>query len=184
MRPEEYANYDALGLADLVRSGDINTKEIAIACAETIDSANHIINAVVEVYEDRIENPDIEINENGIFRGVPFLIKDAGGHEKGRKIENGSRLCKGMVAKFDTNFALMLRNSGVNIIGRSNAPEFSIATSTENLLYGNTSTPWRTCYSSGGSSGGAAASVAAGIVPMAHGTDIAVQYEYPLPGVE
>ena len=75
--------------------------------------------------------------------------------------------------------ANLVKKAGFNIIGRSNAPEYSIATSTENLLYGNTSTPWRKGYSAGGSTGGGASAVAAGIVPVAHGSDIGGSIRIP-----
>jgi len=110
---------------------------------------------------------------------VPFLIKDIGGHEAGRVIENGSRLCKGMIAERDTNVAELFRASGLNILGRSNAPEYLIAGSTENALYGNTLTPWRQGFSSGGSTGGGMAAVVAGMVPIAHGSDIGGSIRIP-----
>src|SRR5262249_53609387 len=94
-------------------------------------------------------------------------------------VEFSSRLCRGMVAQQDTFLAEMLRAAGVNIIGRSAAPEYSMSGTTESALYGNTSTPWRIGYSAGGSSGGAMAAVAAGLVPMAHGSDIAGSIRIP-----
>ena len=73
------------------------------------------------------------------------------------KIEMGSRLCEGMVAVADTNLMMLLRKAGVNNLGRSAAPEYSMAATTEGMLYPNCSTPWRHGYSAGGSSGGASA---------------------------
>ncbi|MEM8645655.1 MAG: amidase [Pseudomonadota bacterium] len=179
MRLDEYANYDGLGLAGLVAAGDVTPRELAHLAAEAIAAVDPDLKAVVEVYSDRIADLDEQRLGSGPFRGVPFLIKDVGGHEKGRKIEYGSRLCEGMVAEFDTNFGKLLRAAGLNIIGRSNTPEYSIAGSAENALYGNTSTPWRLGHSAGGSSGGAAAAVAAGLVPLAHGSDIAGSIRIP-----
>jgi amidase len=127
---------------------------------------------VIEVYADRIAGLDPKTLGRGPFRGVPFLIKDVGPHLKGRKTEFCSRLCQGMVGEVDSNFATLLKASGVNILGRTNTPEFSMASSSENLLYGKTSTPWKLGYSASGSTGGGAAAVAAGVVPMAHGSDI------------
>ena len=110
---------------------------------------------------------------------MPFLIKDVFGHEKGRRIEFGSRLCKGMLATADTNLMVLLRRAGINNLGRSAAPEFSMAPTTEGVLYGNCSTPWRQGYSAGGSSGGASAAVAAGVVPLAHSSDIGGSIRIP-----
>lgn len=179
MKLAEYASYDGLGLAELVARKEISPTELARSAKDAIDAIDGSLKAVVEVYDDRIDDLDESLLGDGPFRGVPFLIKDVGGHEKGRKIEFGSRLCQGMVAEFDTNFIKLLRQAGVNVIGRSNAPEYSIAASAENLLYGNTSTPWREGYSAGGSTGGGAAAVSAGIVPLAHGSDIGGSIRIP-----
>ncbi len=179
MNLKEYASYDGLGLADLVTRNEVSPTELAQTAQDAVDAIDGRVKAVVEVYDDRISKLDETTLGDGPFRGVPFLIKDVGGHEKGRKIEFGSRLCEGMVAEFDTNLIKLLRAAGVNVLGRSNAPEYSIAASAENLLYGNTSTPWQEGYSAGGSSGGAAAAVAAGIVPLAHGSDIGGSIRIP-----
>ncbi len=179
MDTAEYAGYDGLGLAELVRTRQLSPRELAQTAARAIAAANRTVNAVVEVYADRIDRLDETALGNGPFRGVPFLIKDVGGHEAGRKIEFGSRLCQGMVAEHDTHVGELFRAAGLNIIGRSNAPEYSIAGTTENALYGNTSTPWRAGYSAGGSTGGGMAAVAAGMVPIAHGSDIGGSIRIP-----
>ncbi|MEQ8666555.1 MAG: amidase [Rhodospirillales bacterium] len=175
----EYAGFDGLGLAELVAKGEVSPRELAITAVGAISATDDKLKAVVELYGDRIADLDETQLGGGPFRGVPFLIKDVGGHEAGRKIEFGSRLCEGMLAKVDTNFIKLLRAAGLNVIGRSNTPEFSIAGSAENLLYGNTSTPWRLGRSAGGSTGGGAAAVAAGMVPLAHGSDIAGSIRIP-----
>jgi amidase len=179
MNLREYASYDGLGLAELVRKRDVTPKELAATAASAIAAVNPTVNAVIETYDDRIAGLDEANLGDGPFRGVPFLIKDVGGHERGRKIENGSRLCQGMIGIGDSNVLTLLRASGVNVLGRSNAPEYSIAGTTENALYGNTSTPWRHGYSAGGSTGGGAAAVAAGMVPVAHGSDIGGSIRIP-----
>lgn len=172
MKPGEYADYDALGLAQLVARRQVNPRELAEAAANAIEAVNPRLHAVIEIYADRIAGLDSKTLGRGPFRGVPFLIKDVGPHLKGRKTEFCSRLCQGMVGEVDSNFATLLKASGVNILGRTNTPEFSMASSSENLLYGSTSTPWKLGYSANGSTGGGAAAVSAGAVPMAHGSDI------------
>jgi len=179
MNLREYAAFDGLGLAELVRKREISPHELARTAKQAIDAADPVIKAVVETYPDRIDELDETDIGDGPFGGVPFLIKDVGGHENGRKIEFGSRLCEGMRAEFDTNLFKLLKASGVNVIGRSNTPEYSIAGSAENKLYGNTSTPWREGYSAGGSTGGGAAAVSAGMVPLAHGSDIGGSIRIP-----
>ena len=179
MKIRDYAKYDATGLAELVRKKEVSPKELALTAAEAIAKANPDINGVVETYDDRIDGLDEKSLGNGPFRGVPLLMKDVFGHEKGRKIEFGSRLCEGMVAEIDSNVAILLRKSGVNILGRSAAPEYSMAGTTEGLLYGNASNPWKKGYSTGGSSGGAQAAVTSGMVPIAHGSDIGGSIRIP-----
>jgi len=168
---DEYTQYDGLGLAELVRKGEVSPRELAKTALDATEKLNPQINAVVEIYHDRIESLDETQLGDGPFHGVPFFIKDVRGLEAGKKIEWGSKLCEGNTATEDTHLIEMWRAAGVNNIGRTNVPEFCIAGTTENRLYGNTSTPWRQGYSAGGSSGGAAAAVAAGIVPIAHGSD-------------
>jgi len=179
MNLAEYAQYDGLGLAELVGKGQISPKELAETALKAIEAVNPSINAVVETYADRIAGLDEATLGSGPFRGVPFLIKDVFGHEKGRRTEFGSRLCKGMVAETDSHVAELFRASGVNILGRSAAPEFSMSATTESALHGNTSNPWKQGYSAGGSTGGGMAAVVAGMVPLAHGSDIGGSIRIP-----
>lgn len=179
MNISEYAPYDGLGLAELVAKREVSPKELAQTAAQSIAAANPTLNAVVETYPDRIDKLDETTLGNGPFRGVPLLIKDVFGHEKGRRIEFGSRLCKGMVVETGTYLVDMLKAAGVNIIGRSAAPEYSMSATTESALFGNTSNPWRKGYSAGGSSGGAQAAVTSGMVPIAHGSDIGGSIRIP-----
>ncbi len=179
MKLAEYASYDALGLAGLVARKQVTPSELAATAAAAIAAINPAVNAVVETYPDRIDALDERRLGNGPFRGVPFLMKDVFGHEAGRKIEFGSRLCRGMIAQQDTHLCELFRAAGVNILGRSAAPEYSMSGTTEGALYGHTSTPWRTGYSAGGSTGGGMAAVIAGIVPIAHGSDIGGSLRIP-----
>jgi len=179
MKLSEYATYDATGLGELVKNGDVTPTELAATASKAIEVIDPKVKAVVEMYPDRIDGLDESKLGTGPFQGVPFLIKDVFGHEEGRKIEFASRLCRGMVAEKDTFFAKLLRGSGLNIVGRSNTPEYSMAGTAENAFYGNTSTPWKEGYSAGGSTGGGMAAVVAGMVPIAHGTDIAGSIRIP-----
>ncbi len=179
MKLHEYTRHDATGLAALVKRGDVTPRELTALAVQAIERVNGAVNAVVETYPDRIGGLDESTLGHGPFRGVPFLMKDVFGHEAGRKVEFGSRLCRGMVATEDSAYTQLVRQAGFNIIGRSAAPEYSMAGTTEGALYGNTSTPWRQGYSAGGSSGGAAAAVVSGMVPVAQGTDIAGSIRMP-----
>lgn len=179
MKLDEYAAYDALGLAELVKRKEVTPKELALTAAAAIEKCNPLINAVVETYPDRIEALEESTLGAGPFRGVPLLIKDVFGHEKGRRIEFGSRLCKGMVVEEGTYLVDMLKAAGVNILGRSAAPEYSMSATTESVMHGDTSNPWKQGYSAGGSTGGGMAAVVSGMVPIAHGSDIAGSIRIP-----
>src|SRR5437867_8306166 len=102
MKLAEYAGYDALGLAELVALKQVSPKDLAETAATAIAAINPIVNAVVETYPDRIDGLNEKSLGAGPFRGVPFLIKDVFGHEAGRAVEFGSRLCRGMIALPDT----------------------------------------------------------------------------------
>ena len=179
MKIAEYASYDALGLAELVAKKQVTPKELADTAAAAIALAKPKVGAVVETYPDRITSLDEKSLGNGPFRGVPFLMKDVFGHEKGRKCEFASKLCEGMVTEVDSYMTTQLRAAGVNILGRSAAPEYSMSPTTETRFYGNTSTPWKHGHSAGGSSGGAQAAVMSGMVPIAHGSDIGGSIRIP-----
>jgi len=179
MNLNEYAHYDALGLAELVANKEVTPRELAATAKRALDAINTEVNAVVEIYDDRIEDLDESTLGDGPFKGVPFLIKDTGEHGVGRKIEFGSRLCQGMKVREKTYLCDLFTAAGLNILGRTNTPEYSMSGASENALYGATSTPWKKGYCAGGSSGGSAAAVVAGIVPMAHGTDIAGSIRMP-----
>ena len=179
MNVSEYATYDALGLAKLVATKQVTPQELATTAAAAIALGNPKLGAVCETYPDRIEKLDEKSLGDGPFRGVPFLMKDVFGHERGRKIEYASKLCEGMVADTDSYMTTQLRASGVNILGRSKAPEYSMSPTTETQFYGNASNPWKHGYSAGGSSGGAQAAVTSGMVPIAHGSDIGGSIRIP-----
>ncbi len=179
MNLTEYASYDALGLAELVAKKQVSPKELAQTAVAAREKVDPTVKSVVELYPDRIDGLDEKSLGTGPFRGVPFLIKDVFGHEKGRKIEFGSRLCAGMTVEASTYFCDMLKAAGVNILGRSAAPEYSMAATTESAMFGNTSNPWKQGYSAGGSTGGGQAAVIAGIVPIAHGSDIGGSIRIP-----
>jgi amidase len=167
----EYSKYDGVALADLVRRREVSPKELAHLFLEAVKKVNPKINAVIEVYSDRIEAMDDQTIVDGPFAGVPFLMKDIGAGEKGRHQDGGSRLMKGYLAEQDSFLTALFKNAGLTLLGRTTTPEFALGISTESELVGTTPNPWNLDVMSGGSSGGAAASIAAGIVPIAHGSD-------------
>lgn len=167
----EYETYDAIGLAALVRSGQVGAAELLDAAIERCESRNPAINAVVHAFYDRARATLAENRGNGPLNGVPFLLKDVGAHYAGEPTGYACRLFDGFVAEKDTTLVRRYRQAGLAIFGKTNTPELALAVTTEPQVTGPTLNPWNLEYSPGGSSGGAAAAVAAGIVPAAHGSD-------------
>jgi len=168
MKLEEYTNFDATALGQMVRNGEVTAAELTGLARQAHDLVNPVINAMPEFYADAETVPG---SDTGCFAGAPFLRKDLGSAEKGRLQENGSRLFKGYIATEDSTYIERARAAGLRVVGRSNIPEFATSGFTETFLHGITGNPWNLDRSSGGSSGGASAAVAAGIVPMAHASD-------------
>ncbi|MBA1145220.1 amidase [Mesorhizobium neociceri] len=168
MRLSEYAKYDATGLASLVRTREVTALELTQLARQVHDEINPLINAVIEFYEDA---ETVAGADAGSFNGVPFLRKDTGATEAGRLQEHGSRLFKGCRSDTDSYFFRRAREAGLRTVGRTTIPELASTVMTESIVNGITGNPWDLKRSAGGSSGGAAAAVAAGITPIAHGSD-------------
>jgi amidase/6-aminohexanoate-cyclic-dimer hydrolase len=167
---KEYGNYDAMGLADLVRKKQVSAKELldeAIARTAKVDPQ---INAVVVKHYDYAETQIDRGLPDGPFTGVPFLLKDLD-ILKGTRTTFGASIYQDDVADHTGTLAQRFLNSGVTIFGKSSSPEFGLLPTTESRLFGPTRNPWNLAHSSGGSSGGAGAAVAARILPVAHASD-------------
>ena len=175
MQLHEYTRHDGLGLANLLRQGQVSAAELQACALRAIELVNPGINAVAEHWPADPAPPDA----GAPFAGVPFLIKDIAVTMAGKKVELGSRLAAGQVAQNDSFLMAQFRQAGLVTLGRSNTPEMAFATTTEPVLHGATRNPWNLALSAGGSSGGAAAAVAAGIVPLAHATDAAGSIRVP-----
>jgi amidase len=167
---KEYGDYDAVGLADLVRKKQVTARELfdeAIARTAKVDPQ---INAVVVKHYDyadrQIENGLVD----GPFTGVPFLLKDLDFLE-GTRTTSGATVQKDFVADHSSTLTRRFLDTGVAIFGKSSSPEFGLMPTTESRLFGPTRNPWNPDHSSGGSSGGAGAAVAARILPVAHASD-------------
>jgi Asp-tRNA(Asn)/Glu-tRNA(Gln) amidotransferase A subunit family amidase len=171
MRHDEYVRYDALGLAELIRRRKVTAREVLDAAIRRIEKRNPAINAVVLPMFDQARATVADGPPDGPFKGVPFLLKDLGQLYRGVVTSSGSRLHAHDVADHDSTLVGRYKHAGLVICGKTNTPEFGLATTTEPLLHGPTRNPWNTAYSSGGSSGGAGAAVAAGFVPAAHASD-------------
>jgi len=167
----EYDSYDAIGLAELVRSGEASPAELLDVAIERVEALNPAINAVVQKHYDEARAAIDSGLPDGPFRGVPFLLKDLHALLTGTVTSNGSRFFADRRADHDTELVARYKRGGFNIFGKTNTPEFGLTVTTEPRLFGPTRNPWNVEMMAGGSSGGAAAAVAAGIVPAAHASD-------------
>ncbi len=167
----EWAAHDATALAERVRKGDVTPAELAAQAVAAISRVNDTLDAVVEVFEDLVADPLADgMRPEGVFAGVPYLMKDLGPTLKGRRQEFGSMLMQGHRPADDSFLTGRIRQAGLNILGRTTTPEFGVCSAAENRLH-VTRNPWNTDFTTNGSSAGTAAVVAAGVLPMSHATD-------------
>lgn len=167
----EYESFDGLGLANLIKRGIISAEEVLAAAIERIEQYNPELNAVIhKMYERARAAVKTEIPQ-GIFQGVPFLIKDLFADFQGEPMRMGSRFTANWISTHDSELVKRFKKAGLITLGKTNTPEFGLSPLTEPELFGPTRNPWNLSRSSGGSSGGSAAAVAARMVPLAHAGD-------------
>ena len=159
-------------LAALVRGGEVSARELVEVSLERIEALQPDLNAFVHVdAEGALATADaVEAGDERPFAGVPIAVKDTAA-VAGMPYTLGSDAFGDFVPGHDAFVVRRLREAGFVIVGKTNLPEFGILPVTEPRRFGPTRNPWDTERTPGGSSGGAAAAVAAGMVPLAHGSD-------------
>ncbi len=167
----EFDRYDAMGLAELVRQGQVTPAELCNEAIERIERINPKLNAVVTRMYDQGQKEAAGPLPEGPFTGVPLLLKDLHFEFSGVPMTSGCKALRDYVPDHDSEMVVRFKNAGAVIIGKTNTPEFGLLGITEPELFGPCRNPWNTDYTPGGSSGGSAAAVAAGMVPMASGGD-------------
>ncbi|MEV0671598.1 amidase family protein [Mycobacterium sp. NPDC050441] len=168
MKPDEYTKCDATGLAELIRDRQVSVAEVHDTARGAIEAVNRKLNAVV----DGPWSESLNCDGNGVFRGVPFALKDFAIHAAGVPTRFGSRLAgHGVAFPYDTELMTRFRAAGLGAVALTTTPEFAFNGNTEPVTQGSTRNPWDTTRSAGGSSGGSAALVAARALPIAHATD-------------
>lgn len=170
---DDFGSYDALGLAGLVRAGEVTPAELVEEVITRIEAMNPQLNAVIRTtYDSARETAASDVPE-GPFQGVPYMMKELATMWEGVPQTNSSAYFKDFVAPVDSEIVSRLKRSGFILVGSTNAPEFGWALTTEPEMYGRANNPWREGISPGGSSGGSAAAVAARILPLAEASDAA-----------
>ncbi len=168
----DYDDLDATALAAAISSGDLDPLEVLDAAIARIEARDPALNSVVWKNYERARGYLRKVGRPpGPFGGVPFLLKDLMGQDKGEPSTMGARVMRGWRAPHDAELVARFKRAGVVIAGRTNTPEFGIYAVTEPELYGPARNPWNIDHTPGGSSGGSAAAVAARLVPAAHGGD-------------
>ncbi len=175
----------ATELADDVRRGQISASEVAEHFVGRVESVNPTINAIVDFDREQVLSDARALDEKlgggesvGPLHGVPFTIKDLTA-VAGRPLTFGMVPMKDSIADHDAVIVRRLKAAGGLYLGKTNTPESGYYGGTDNHLFGPTHNPWKRGYSAGGSSGGAAAAVAAGLGPLAEGSDGAGSVRIP-----
>lgn len=170
MRVDEYLQYDAVGLAALVRSKEVTSTELLEAAIERAAQVDPALNAInLPMYEEgrRIA----ATAPSGPLGGVPFLLKDLFQDYAGYPTSAGNRALRHVPATRHSEVVRRWLNAGLVPFAKTNVPEFGAKAVTEPLEFGPSRNPWNTGHTPGGSSGGSAAAVAAGIAPAAGAND-------------
>ena len=165
-------------LAEAVRAGKVGARELVQHAIDRIEMLDDQVNAFTAVdgesalasaraMDERILHGD----DSGDLAGIPIAVKDLE-DAAGFVTSHGSAAwAGGAPASADSLLVARLRAAGCIVVGKTNTPELGWKGDTENTTFGATRNPWNLAHSPGGSSGGSAAAIAAGMVPLATGSD-------------
>jgi aspartyl-tRNA(Asn)/glutamyl-tRNA(Gln) amidotransferase subunit A len=175
----------ATDLAAKIRAKEVSPVEAVDAVLARIEALNPRLNAFCFVHADEArelaraaEAAVLRGDDLGPLHGVPVSVKDNLAIA-GKPLTYGSRLLRDNVASETAPIGARIMAAGGIIVGRTNTPEYAWRGSTDNRLFGETRNPWDLTRTAGGSSGGAGAAVAAGLTPLALGTDGAGSIRIP-----
>ena len=165
-------------LADRVLRREVSARELTEAALAQIEATNDALNAFVALDAERSLADAGEIDRRiaagedvGPLAGVPLGVKDTEDAIGFRTTRGSALFADRPPASSDSVLVDRLRQAGCVIVGKTNTPELAWKADTDNEVFGRTANPWSTDRSAGGSSGGSAAAVAAGMVPLATGSD-------------
>ncbi|MCY3780250.1 MAG: amidase [Chloroflexi bacterium] len=168
----------AVELAALIRRRELSAVELLTACLEQIEKVNPPLNAIITLLPDmalelakQADEKQARGEELGLLHGLPIAHKDAA-ETKGIRTTMGSLLFKDYIPESDDLIIARLKEAGCITIGKTNVPEFGAGSHTFNRVFGATRNPYDPSKTCGGSSGGAAVALAAGMIPLADGSDL------------
>ena len=185
MSNDELCWTSAADLAAAIRERKLSPVEVTDAALARIEAVNPRVNAYCTVVTDRAR-AEAQAAEAAVMRGdtlgplhgVPISFKDLT-PTAGIRTTFGSKIFEHHVPAEDAAVVERARRAGAVVIGKTNTPEFGCKGVTDNLIFGHTRNPWRLDRIAGGSSGGAGAAVAAGLGPIAEGSDLAGSIRIP-----
>jgi aspartyl-tRNA(Asn)/glutamyl-tRNA(Gln) amidotransferase subunit A len=163
-------------LSRLLQSGTASSRELTAASLKRISEHDAELNSFIKVtQEEALVAADaadklLSSGKAGPLTGVPMAHKDIF-CTRDVTTTCGSRMLENFVSPYDATVVSKLAEAGMVSVGKTNMDEFAMGSSNETSYFGAVKNPWDQERSPGGSSGGSAAAVAAGLVPMATGTD-------------
>ena len=168
----EYESYDALGLAALMKAGEVSAAEVLDAAITRIEARNPAVNALVtKLYDQAAQAIEAGLPE-GPFTGVPYLVKALFTSVAGVRCAHGSRFFADLPpATEDSLHVARLKQAGMVIYGMTSSCEMGLSLTCEPQLHGPSRNPWDLERTPAGSSGGAGAAVGARMLPIAHASD-------------
>jgi len=180
--PDKASNLCFMGareLATLIRSRHVSAREVMAAHLKQIKRVNPVLNAIVAKLDDDqclalAGDADQRLARGepvGPLHGLPIAFKDLE-PAVGFPCTMGSPIYRDQMPAEDSVLIERLRRAGVIPIGKTNVPEFGMGSQTYNEVYGTTVNPYDVTKTAGGSSGGAGAALAAGLLPLADGSDL------------
>jgi aspartyl-tRNA(Asn)/glutamyl-tRNA(Gln) amidotransferase subunit A len=160
-------------IRDAVAARRISAVEVCEGALARIDTHNAKLNAFLAVARDRALERARAIDRDkhaGPLAGVPIALKD-NIITRGIATTAASKMLRTFVPPYDATVVARLEAAGAVVLGKTNCDEFAMGSSTENSAFGPSRNPWNTDHIPGGSSGGSAVAVAAGLSPIALGSD-------------
>ena len=179
MKTTEICFDSATELAESIRQRQISCAEVMHAFYDRIEAVNPAVNAICTLIERERAIAEATLYDRrlgsgerlGPLTGLPVAVKDL---VETRNIRTtlGSPLFSDFLPSQDALIVSRMKAAGAIVIGKTNVPEFGAGSHSFNRLFGVTRNPYDLSRSAGGSSGGAAAALAAGLVPLADGSDL------------
>ncbi len=163
-------------MSEKLHSGEITSVQLTQHYLDRISQYDGDLNAFVTVTPElalsmaEAADQKIAAGEAELLTGIPLAHKDIFCTD-GVKTSCGSKMLDNFIAPYDAHVVTLLKKIGMPLLGKTNMDEFAMGSSSESSYYGPTKNPWDHKAVPGGSSGGSAAVIAAGLAPLATGTD-------------